>query len=85
MRKLWNFCIGILVNDIFYLAPFHFFAVFMKQRTFLFILQCRLAYKTWFSALRIHTDHSTRISIYALWLIFEMFGGHQYRVCFDLS
>jgi hypothetical protein len=81
MRELRDFGIRILVDNVLYLAPFHFFTVFVKERTFLFIFQCRFAYKTWFSALWIDADHSTRISINALRLVFKMLCGHQYVFC----
>jgi len=41
----------------------------MKQCTLTFGGYSMLAYKSWFSALRIDADHMTTIAIYTLWTI----------------
>jgi hypothetical protein len=73
-----DFGVRIFIKYVFDFSPLHLFTVLVEQSTFLFVIESISTNKTWLTTLRIHTYHKARISIYAFWVVLEMFTSHQY-------
>ena len=70
--ELWDFSVGIFVEDVFDLTPFHFLAALMKECTLLSVFEAICADEARFTALRVDTDHETLVAVDALRGVFEM-------------
>ena len=78
--ELWDFSVGVFVENVFDFAPFHFLTGFVEKRTFLPILEAIVADKTRLTTLRIYTDHEAGVAVNAFGTVFEVFTRHQYSV-----
>lgn len=76
--ELWDFSVGVFVENVFDFAPFHFFAGLVEKRTFLAIFEAVFTDKTWLTTLGIYTDHEAGVSVDAFGAVFEVFASHQY-------
>lgn len=74
--ELRDFGVGIFIENVFDLTPFHFLAILMKQRALFSVFESIGTDEARLTALGIDTDHETLVTVNTLRRVFEVFGGH---------